>query len=85
MLLSAMRRDFIRFDLIEFLWSAQFKTKSKSKSNLVAIFATPFPFRFIHPPPLLLHSRSFRGNVCARFACSFYVLIKKCRLVRVSI
>lgn len=52
MLLSAMRRDFIRFDLIEFLWSAQFKTKSKSKSNLVAIFATPFPFRFIHPPPL---------------------------------
>lgn len=50
MLLSAMRRDFIRFDLIEFLWSAQFKTKSKSKSNLVAIFATPFPFRFIHPP-----------------------------------
>lgn len=56
MLLTAMRRDFIRFDLIEFLWSAQFKTKSKSKSNLVAIFATPFPFRFIHPPPPLYSS-----------------------------
>lgn len=56
MLLSAMRRDFIRFDLIEFLWSAQFKTKSKSKSNLVAIFATPFPFMLILPPSTLYSS-----------------------------
>lgn len=74
MLLSAMRRDFIRFDLIEFLWSAQFKTKSKSKSNLVAIFATPFPFRFIHPPPpstppLPQLSRQCLCEICVFFLC----------------
>lgn len=72
MLLTAMRRDFIRFDLIEFLWSAQFKTKSKSKSNLVAIFATPFPFMLILPPvppPLPQLSRQCLCEICVFFLC----------------
>lgn len=77
MLLSAMRRDFIRFDLIEFLW---FKTLLPSKvADKVPIHLPPQSHTLHIPsPPQLCGERE-------RFACSFYVLIKKCRLVRVSI
>lgn len=71
MLLSAMRRDFIRFDLIEFLW---FKTLLPSKvADKVPIHLPPQshpppPFRHRHPQ--LCESESERAReICVFFLC----------------
>lgn len=66
MLLSAMRRDFIRFDLIEFLW---FKTLLSSKvvaDELPTSSCHPswIPFPLSAPPPLaLLSATGSRSSV----------------------
>lgn len=65
MLLSAMRRDFIRFDLIEFLW---FKTLLPSKvADKVPIHLPPQSHTLHIPSPHAALRRE--REICVFFLC----------------